>query len=232
MPGMSSTGMPAPRLRRTMRSTRRAIRTPRAAAVAGLVFALLLTSSLVLIRLAVTDEAEAGSWVTDDARRTVVVVCLSLTPIAGIAFLWFIGVVRDRIGEGEDRFLSSVFIGSGLLFVAMLFVTAAITSALVTTAAEASPDQETQDLWELGTRIVFNLATIYAMRMAAVFTIATTTITATLGIVPRWLVVTGYATAALLLLTAGFIPWIELAFPLWVAALSAHFLRRLREASA
>ncbi len=232
MPGMASTGVPAPRLGRTMRRTRRAIRTPRAAALAGLLFALLLTSSLVLIRLAVTDEGEAGSWITNDSRRSVVVVCLNLTPIAGIAFLWFIGVIRDRIGEGEDRFLSSVFLGSGLLYVAMLFATAAIASALVTTAADASSNQESQDLWALGSRIVFNLANVYAVRMAAVFTMATTTIVATLGIVPRWLVVAGYASAALLLLTAGFIPWVELAFPIWVAALSVHFLRRLREASA
>ena len=46
---------------------------------------------------------------------------LYLVPFAGIAFLWFIGVVRDRIGEREDKFFATVFFGSGLLFVAMLF---------------------------------------------------------------------------------------------------------------
>jgi len=42
-------------------------------------------------------------------------------PFAGIAFLWFIGVLRDRLGELEDRFFATVFLGSGLLFLAMLF---------------------------------------------------------------------------------------------------------------
>jgi hypothetical protein len=51
---------------------------------------------------------------------------LYLVPFAGIAFLWFIGVLRDRLGELEDRFFATVFFGSGLLFLAMLFASAAV----------------------------------------------------------------------------------------------------------
>ena len=61
----------------------------------------------------------------DDSKRRLVAIALNLLPFAGIAFLWFIGVVRDRLGEGEDRFFATVFLGSGLLFVAMLFVSGA-----------------------------------------------------------------------------------------------------------
>ena len=32
----------------------------------------------------------------------------------GIAFLWFMGGVRTRVGTREDCFLSPVFVGSGL----------------------------------------------------------------------------------------------------------------------
>ncbi len=56
-------------------------------------------------------------------------VSLNLVPFAGIAFLWFIGVLRDRIGEREDRFFATVFLGSGLLFVAMMFVAVAVAGA-------------------------------------------------------------------------------------------------------
>ena len=56
-----------------------------------------------------------GQWLTDSSRRTAVAVALNLVPYAGIAFLWFLGVVRDRIGQREDRFFASVFLGSGLL---------------------------------------------------------------------------------------------------------------------
>lgn len=61
------------------------------------------------------DPAAAGAWLIDPTRRSALVVALNLVPFAGIAFLWFIGVVRDRIGPREDRFFASVFLGSGLL---------------------------------------------------------------------------------------------------------------------
>jgi hypothetical protein len=51
-------------------------------------------------------------------------------PFAGIAFLWFIGVLRDRLGELEDRFFATVFFGSGLLFLGMLFLACAIVGGL------------------------------------------------------------------------------------------------------
>ena len=52
-------------------------------------------------------------------------------PFAGICFLWFIGVVRDGFGRYEDRFFASVFLGSGLLFLAMVFAASAVGAALV-----------------------------------------------------------------------------------------------------
>jgi hypothetical protein len=93
------------------------LRTPRAAAVAGIIFSV------------PADPAVPGSWLTDSRRRAAVAIALNLIPFAGIAFLWFIGVLRDRIGEREDRFFATVFLGSGLLFVAMIFVAAGIGGA-------------------------------------------------------------------------------------------------------
>jgi hypothetical protein len=45
--------------------------------------------------------------------------------------LWFIGVLRDRLGELEDRFFATVFLGSGLLFLAMLFTSAAVAGGII-----------------------------------------------------------------------------------------------------
>ena len=85
-----------------------AIRTARAAVVAGIAFSLLLTSAIVTIRLAVpADRNDAGIWLRDGAKRDLVVVALGLPPFAGLAFLWFIGVVRDRIGDVTARTGSS-----------------------------------------------------------------------------------------------------------------------------
>src|SRR5689334_16304034 len=95
------------------------ITTPRAAAVAGIAFSVLLTLALVLVRVAVPENPDdAGTWLADSRKRDAVVLALNLLPFAGIAFLWFIGVVRSRIGAGEDRLFATVFLGSGLLFVA------------------------------------------------------------------------------------------------------------------
>ena len=54
------------------------------------------------------------------------VLALNLVPFAGIAFLWFIGVVRDRLGMYEDRFFATIFFGSGILFLAMFFAAATV----------------------------------------------------------------------------------------------------------
>jgi hypothetical protein len=68
----------------------------------------LLASALVLLRISVpAHPAVPGSWLTDSRRRAAVAIALNLVPFAGIAFLWFIGVVRDRVGEREDRFFAT-----------------------------------------------------------------------------------------------------------------------------
>ena len=87
---------------------RRELTTPRSAAIAGILFAVLLGTSLVLLRVSLPSRQEdAGRLLSDPDRRRIVRWALNLVPFAGIAFLWFIGVVRDRIGAFEDRFFST-----------------------------------------------------------------------------------------------------------------------------
>lgn len=204
--------------------TRQAIRTPRAAAVAGIVFSVLLTAVFVLVRSAMGHDPDAaGDWLVDGGRRDTLVLALNLLPFAGIAFLWFIGVLRDRVGANEDRFFATVFLGSGLLFVAMLFACGAVAGGLVLSFGEAS-GRPPAELWSFGRRVTLSLLTVYALRMAAVFTISTTTIASRLGLVPGWLAVLGFATGLMLLLTTGVVPWIEIIFPLWVFVFSVHIL--------
>jgi hypothetical protein len=200
-------------------------RTPRSAAVAGIAFSVLFVFALLLVRVAIPkDPNDAGQWLTDKSRRDLVLLGLGLVPFAGIAFLWFVGVVRDRIGEAEDRFFATVFLGSGLLFVALLFVTAALAAGLVASAGDNAGIFKSSDAWEVGRRATYQLMTVYAMRMAAVFTIATSTILRRVGLAPRWLVVTGYATGVVLLVTLAFATWIELLFPVWVFVVSVYVL--------
>ena len=203
----------------------RSLRTPRAAAIAGVLFALLLAATLALIRLAApSDAGEVGAWPMDPSRNRMIVLALELVPFAGIAFLWFIGVVRDRIGQREDRFFATVFLGSGLLFVALLFVASAVTAAFLGELAARSGSPK--DVSGFGRRVGAVVLHTYAMRMAAVFTISTATIGVRTRFIPRWLAFSGYAIAFVLLLVAGIAPWVELIFPAWILAFSLDTLSR------
>jgi hypothetical protein len=191
-------------------AARSALRTPRAAAVAGIVFSV------------PGNPAVAGGWLTDSGKRTAVSIGLNLIPFAGIAFLWFVGVIRDRIGAHEDRFFATVFLGSGLLFVGMLFVAAAVAGGLIAgISSSGSPGAGTL---ALGRNVTSLLLNVYSMRMAAVFTLTTVTIARRTEIVSRWLTVAGIATALVLLVGVGISPWVELLFPAWILAVSIDIL--------
>ena len=123
---------------------------------------------------------------------------MSLIPYAGIAFLWFIGVIRTRLGDQEDKLFATAFLGSGLLFVAMLFSAAAVNGALLHLYA-ASPQVSTDDA-RFGSAIVAAFLGTFGIRMAAVFTLVVTNLGRRTAIVPTWLVVIGYLTAVTLLL--------------------------------
>jgi hypothetical protein len=193
--------------------TRTKLRTPRAAAIAGIVFSLLLSASIVLVSLA--NQNEAG---TSFAKQALIL-GLNLVPLAGIAFLWFIGVVRDRIGQHEDRFFATVFLGSGLLFLAMLFATAAIGGSLV-----ASSRSSSDPLMMFGRQIMYAIMNVYAMKMAAVFMISTSTILLRTVVLSRWLAYIGYAFALVQLIMLTHWEWIILLFPLWILTLSIEIL--------
>jgi hypothetical protein len=198
------------------------LRTPRAAAVAGIIFSVLLITALVLLRISVPAQPEvAGAWLTTSGRRASVTIALNLVPFAGIAFLWFIGVIRDRVGEREDRFFATVFLGSGLLFVGMIFVAAAVAGGLIATSSSGAPGADSLAMARNTTSILMN---VYAMRMAAVFTLTTVTIARRTAIVSRWLTVAGLAAAVVLLVGVGISPWVELLFPVWILALSIDIL--------
>ena len=200
------------------------LRTPRAAAAAGIVFSLLLGLALALLILSVPPHpATEGAWLADKAQRATIALALNLVPFAGIAFLWFIGVVRDRIGQREDRFFATVFLGSGLLFVAMLFVGAA-GGGLIATAA-VRPAVPGPDLLALSRQVTRLVLHVYALRMAAVFTISTATITLRTKVIPRWIGIAGFAVAAVLLISVGLTPWVDLLFPAWILLLSIDIMR-------
>jgi hypothetical protein len=204
-------------------ATRTRLTTPRAAAVAGILFSVLLIISLVLVRISVpADPQDAGAWLASSGNN--VRLALNLLPFAGVAFLWFIGVVRDRIGQYEDRLFATVFLGSGLLFLAMIFASAATAGGIIT-AFETMPQQIVDSgLYWFGRATTYELMNTYAVKMAGVFMLSSCTLFVRLKLAPRWMVYLGYALALCLLLSIGFISWISLVFPLWTLLISVYIL--------
>jgi hypothetical protein len=203
--------------------TRARATTPRAAAVAGILFSVLLITSLILVRATVpADPQESGDWLSHNWKT--VNLALNLVPFAGIAFLWFIGVVRDRLGEHEDRFFATVFLGSGLLFLAMLFASAAVAGGIISMFGVSPGKLVDSGLYAFGRTLVYELMTVYTMKMAGVFMMTTCTLSLRTGIFPRWMAFVGVALALFLLLSMSFVPWSPLVFPLWILLISIHIL--------
>jgi hypothetical protein len=197
--------------------------TPRAAAIAGIIFSMLLLISLVLIRISVPSEPqEAGTWLSDDWKN--VNLALNLLPFAGIAFLWFIGVVRDRLGSSEDRLFATVFLGSGLLFLAMLFSSAAVAGAIISVYGTSPNMLISSGIYTFGRTLTYEIMTVYTMKMAGVFMLSTCALSLRTGIIPRWMAFIGMVLALLLLLTISLFYWAPLVFPLWVLLISVYIL--------
>ncbi|GAY18252.1 hypothetical protein [Mycobacterium sp. shizuoka-1] len=200
--------------------------TPRAAAAAGVAFALLFGANLILIRSSLPEGAQPGSqWL--DAATDKMKIAAVLMPFAGIAFLWFIGVVRDGLGRFEDKFFGTVFLGSGLLFLAMMFVTSAIGAGL--SGSNSAVGQEAlghSEVAVFGQMVVLALSKTYALRMAAVFMISLATIWLRTGLMPRWLVFVSYVLAVSLLISSDISMWLTLSFPIWVLVVSLLLLAR------
>jgi hypothetical protein len=199
------------------------LKAPRAGAIAGIVFSILLIISLVLIRISVPDTpADAGTWLSGSEKS--IRLALNLLPFAGIAFLWFIGVLRDRIGTQEDRFFATVFLGSGLLFLAMIFAASAVSGGLMMAYGAIPGKVLDSGIYTFARTVAYQIVNVYAIRMAAVFMISTCTLAIRIGIFPRWMAFLGYVLALLLLLSPGRLYWAPLVFPLWTLVISVHVL--------
>jgi hypothetical protein len=211
--------------------TRRTIRAPRAAGLAGILFAILFTAALLLIRSGPWSAATDGEL--QEIFRTqqdlpMLIGGLYLAPFAGIMFLWFIAVVRDQVGSREDQFFATGFLGSGLLFVAMFFAAAALAVAPAVGYRYLGERAPTEADIELLRSISYTLLFAFATRVGSVFLFTTATIGMRSGTFPRWVALTGYVLGLAMLVAVSFWDWVVLVLPGWVALLSIFILLRER----
>jgi hypothetical protein len=192
------------------------------------VFAVLFSAVLILIRTKMPEGlGDTAGWL--DQERGGITVATVLMPFAGISFLWFIGVLRDRLGRYEDRFFATVFLGSGMLFLAMMFVATAVAEGLVASNSGVIDSAAQEEVIDFGKMVVLAASKTYALRMAAVFMISLATIWRKTGVMPRWLAGLSYLVAVALLIITEISMWVTLAFPVWVLVVSGWILAHSRQ---
>jgi hypothetical protein len=205
----------------------RGLRAPRAAGVAGLLFSALFVASLVLLYDHPPTGASAGelkAYYEHGHGRYLTLVGLYLAPFAGIAFLWFIAVARSHVGQRADRFFDTVFLGSGILFVAMLFTAAAASGTFSAAVRFQDVNAPVSGAVDLTRGLAYSLLFTFGMKAGAVFMFVTSTIGFQTRGLPRWLVFVSWIVAALMLVSVSFWPPIILVFPAWATAISLVIL--------
>jgi hypothetical protein len=180
--------------------------TPLAGAVAGILFAVLFTVSVAIIVTSVHDlSTDTGSWLDTDAGRFKF--AIGLMPFAGLFFLWFIAVARERLGRFEDQFFSTVFLGA---------IAAAYTKDPAAFTASTT--------YVYARQMVAQIFNVYALRMAAVFLISQATLWLRTGVMPKWLAYPTYVVAVVLLFVTTQAIWVVMVFPAWVFLVSVYIL--------
>jgi hypothetical protein len=198
-------------------------KSPRAAAASGIIFAVLFLTSLALLVSAMpASPGDTGEWLATGRSR--VSLALNLTPYSGVAFLWFIGVLRDRLGDAEDRLFASVFLGSGVIFMVLVFVAGAALGAVLATSAGASADFAQTQTFRWARAFSYALVSIVALKMAAVFLMTASTLILRTHVTARWTAIVGYVMAACILIGSHFFDWTLVVLPVWVLCVSISIL--------
>lgn len=199
------------------------LRTPRAAAIAGIVFSGLLIAILLLCLSSVPKDAlDQGAWLSRSLER--VVLAINLMPFAGVAFLWFIGVVRDRLADAEDKLFATVFLGSGILFLAMMFVAAATFGAIIAVHVARPENVINSTAFAMARAFAFSIFNVYAIKMSAVFMLVTSTLAIRTAFIARWMAGPGLVMATFLLFCSQWFDWSFIVFPVWALLISIYIL--------
>lgn len=199
-----------------------------AAAVAGLVCA--VGWSLSLRGLLATPgigapDADVVAFYADPNNASTAVIWLQVLVVATIAYLWFVGVIRGRIGDNEPRLFGTVFLGASILLAGLLFVGASLLAApsVLVAVGDVAPDPGAVSLTRAAAAAVLS---VFAPRVATLVMLSTASLGRATGALPRWLVwlTFGVGVVGLVNVTIA-TPTIYLT-PAWIAVVSLVLLVR------
>lgn len=165
-----------------------------AAAVAGIVcgigWSLSLAGLLSAPGIGATD-GEIAEYYADPGNATAALVWLQVLVLSTVAFLWFVGVVRGRIGDREPKLFGTVFLGSSLLLAGLLFSGATLLAApaVLVAVGDTAPDPGSVSLMRSAAAVVLS---VFLPRVATLVMFSTASLGRATGGLPRWLVVVTY----------------------------------------
>ena len=200
------------------------LKSPRAAAAAGIVFSVLSFTVMLMVQDLVVGSSSAinKQWFETHARS--VSFPLALVPFIGISLLWFTGVLRDRLDDKEDRFFSTIFFGSGILIVGMLFIWAAAFGAMFHTYMTLEKGAADPAVFVFGHTFLREILGDFILRMMGVYMTTIATIWRHTKVMPRWILIITYVFGIAFIILAAKIPEARFVFPGWVLVVSIYIL--------
>jgi hypothetical protein len=201
-----------------------------AGGIAAIVFAVLFVVGFLLNTDTPEGDESNREWVRyfadSDNRRMIVIGAILLT-LAAVAFLIFLGALRERLRAAAPgaEWLSTIAFASGIVFVAMLGVFA-VGVAAISAGVEFgdNPVPRNADVIRSLDSLGFGAMLLFGAASAGLLIITTSIVSGRAALLPRWLVVTGYI-AGVIVLVGGvfFLPLIL--FVLWMLAIGIFMLR-------
>jgi hypothetical protein len=199
-----------------------------AAAVAGIVCAIGWSLSLRGLLAAPglgAAEAEIVDFYAESSNGTAALVWIQVLVFSTIAFLWFVGVVRGRIGDREPKLFGTVFFGASILLAALLFFGATLLAApaIHVTVSDTPADPGTVSLLRSAAAVVLS---VFVPRIATLVMFSAASLGRATGALPRWLVVATFAIGAYELVNVTVDEPTVFLVPGWIALVSIVLLVR------
>ena len=161
---------------------------------------------------------EIAAYYAEGSSRSVMVL-LALMVVGTIAFLWFVGVVRNRLGASETRLVGTVFLGASVLLTGLVLVGAsalAAPSVLVEVSGQA-PDPGATALLRALAAVVL---AVFAPRVATLVMFSTASLSRRAGALPGWLIVVTYVVGVAEFVNVTIATPTLYVFPAWIALVS------------
>jgi uncharacterized membrane protein len=199
-----------------------------AAAIAGIICAIGWSLSLRGLLSAPgigAADREIAEYYRDPSNSTAALVWLQLLVFSTIAFLWFVGVVRGRIGDREPKLFGTVFLGASILLAALLFLGATLLAApaVLVAVGDEAPDPGSTSLLRAAAAVVLS---VFLPRVATLVMFSTASLGRATGGLPRWLVVVTFAIGLFELVNVTLSPPTIFLVPAWIALVSVVLLVR------